>query len=153
MATALPANKAAAKQALVRIVFMTCSPEGKPFALVGGCERYTGAHFADGLVDHAERALAVAALVRGRRGEFGAGALEQANAGLHVRLGADGVADTHAGGDRDTEQDLAGRRVFHVDSPREVAFQPPSAVVLERGTLPAAAAGPSVMRAGRPVLD
>src|SRR5262245_54645619 len=155
MAAALPAaNKAAARKALVRIVFMRCSPgANEPVGSVGRSERDTSAHLANCLVDHAQGALAVTALVRGRGGEFGAGVLQQTNAGLHMRLRADGITNAHAGCDRGTQQDLAGRRVFHVGSPGRQSPSLQSRVVLERGTLPAAAAGTSVNRANRIVLD
>src|SRR2546429_9400311 len=102
MAVALPANKAAAKKALVRIVFMMFSGAKETVASMGGRERNAGAHLRDRLVDQAERLLAVAALVWRRGGDFGTRVLQQADAGLHVRLGADGISDAHAGGERGT---------------------------------------------------
>src|SRR5438105_15819494 len=77
-------------------------------------KRDAGADLADRLVDQLHRFFAVAALVGRRGGEFGAGRLQQADAGGHVRLRADGVADAHAGGDRDPEQRLAGEGCRHL---------------------------------------
>src|SRR3954453_12688931 len=77
-------------------------------------KRDAGADFADRLVDQAHRLFAVAALVRRRGGEFAAGRLQQAEAGGHVRVRADGVADAHAGGDRGPEQRLAGEGCRHL---------------------------------------
>src|SRR6185503_6035192 len=77
-------------------------------------ERDAGADLTDRLVDQLHRLFAVAALVRRRRTEFGAGRLQQADAGGHVRLRADGVADPHAGGDRGPEQRLAGEGCRHL---------------------------------------
>src|SRR5262245_48976551 len=155
MAVAWPAaNKMAASKALARIVFMRCSPgANEPFASVGRGERDAGAYLANCLVDHAQGALAVTALVRARGGEFGAGVLQQTDAGLHMRLRADGITNAHAGGDSGTQQDLAGKRVFHVGSPRRQSSSLQAGVVLGRGTLPAAAAGTSVNPANRIVLD
>jgi hypothetical protein len=62
----------------------TCSAAGK-------CD--AGADFADRLVDQGQGAFAMAALVRRRCMQFAAGRLQQGNALVHVRLGADGVAD------------------------------------------------------------
>src|SRR5438105_12231292 len=88
-----------------------CSAGRRPSA---AGERDAGADFADRLVDQVHRAFAVAALVRRRGAEFGAGRLQQADAGGHVRLRADGVADAHAGGDRGAEQRLAGEGCRHL---------------------------------------
>src|SRR4029079_8748129 len=84
-------------------------------------KRDAGADFADRLVDQAHRLFAVAALVRRCGNEVSAGGLQQADAGGHVRLRADGVADAHAGGDRGPEQRLAGEGCRHLLVSSEVS--------------------------------
>src|SRR5438128_8518111 len=79
-AGAAAANSMTARKAATRIFFMACSPENT--ASVRGRERNARAYFADRLVDQAQGALAVSALVRRRGGDFGTPVLQQANAGL-----------------------------------------------------------------------
>src|SRR2546430_17479900 len=97
-------------------------------------KRDASADLADRLIDQLHRFFAVAALVRRRGGEFGAGRLQQADAGGHVRLRADGVADAHAGGDRDPEQRLAGEGCRHLLVSSEV-FKTRAIPVAECGSL------------------
>src|SRR6184192_1154916 len=118
IAPAAPAaNREPARKAAAIILFMSRSPDvGRVLYVASAAgERNAGADFADRLIDQAHRALAMTALVRRGGAEFGAGVLQQADAGGHMRLRADGVADAHAGGDRHTEQHFSGgRRSRHV---------------------------------------
>jgi hypothetical protein len=109
---AVPIIMPKAKMVAVSL-FMQALPI-KPILPSAAGERDAGANLADGLVDQAHRLLAVAALVRRRGGKLGAGRLQQADAGGHVRLRADGVADAHAGGDCGAEQRLADDRCRHL---------------------------------------
>src|SRR6267142_5518347 len=142
----MPKTKAAAISLFIKPLPM-CSAKCKTSA---AGERDAGADFADRLVDQAHRAFAMAALVRRRRAEFGARRLQQADAGGHVRLRADGVADAHAGGDCGAEQRLAGERCRHLLVSSEVFQRRPFRL---RRQPPAAAAAASVSPPVRVVLD
>src|SRR6185369_301458 len=114
IAWAAPAIMAKTKAVIISLFMKSlpiCSAGCLPSA-AGEC--HAGADLADRLVDQLQRLFAVAALVRRRGNEFSAGRLQQADAGGHVRLRADGVADAHAGGDRGPEQRLAGEGCRHL---------------------------------------
>src|SRR3989442_6733444 len=100
-------------KAVVISLFMKSLPIcSRPSSAAG--ERDAGADLADRLIDQLHRAFAVAALVGRRGAKFSVGRLQQADAGGHMRLRADGVADAHAGGDRGPEQRLAGEGCRHL---------------------------------------
>src|SRR3981081_3689554 len=80
-------------------------------------ERDAGAHFRDRLVDEADGAFAMAALVRRCRLQFAACRLQQGDSFVHVRLRADRIADTDAGGESGAKQQGADGRGRHVVSP------------------------------------
>src|SRR5216684_2487461 len=80
-------------------------------------ERDAGTDFPYRLVDQAHGAFAMTALVRRCRLQFAAGRLQHGDAFVHVRLRADRIADTDAGGDSSAEQHGADGRGRHVVSP------------------------------------
>src|ERR1700737_4479708 len=83
------------------------------FASAAG-EDDAGADFRYRLIDQPQRAFAMAALVRRRRGEFAARRLQKRKSFAHMRLGADGVADAQACGDSGAQQQGAGVGCRHV---------------------------------------
>jgi len=72
--------------------------------LVPGRKGDAGPHLADSLIDQRQPALAMAALVGFRSRKLRARILQQPERRIHVRLGAERVADAHAGGERNAEQ-------------------------------------------------
>src|SRR5258705_7030307 len=141
----MPKTKAAAISLFIKPLPM-CSAKRKTSA---AGERDAGADFADRLIDQPHRAFAMAALVRRRRAQFGARRLQQADAGGHVRLRADGVADAHAGGDRGAEQRLAGERCRHLLVSSEVFQRGPFR--LRNAAAPSPAAAAAAARLSPPV--
>src|SRR6185369_8872489 len=151
IAWAAPAIMAKTKAVIISLFMKSlpiCSAGCLPSA-AGEC--HAGADLADRLVDQLQRFFAVAALVRRRGGELSAGRLQQAEAGGHVRLRADGVADAHAGGDRGPEQRLAGEGCRHLLVSSEVSQHWP--IRLWNAVAPGGAAAARLSRAARRVLD
>src|SRR4029077_8699731 len=104
MAGAEPVTAASANVAARMCRIMRCAPSRS----MRGGKGDAGAHLGDRLVDQAERALAMPALVRLGLDEFGAGRLQYGNALVHMRLGADRIADAEARRDGRAEHEAAG---------------------------------------------